>query len=737
MYSLESLSLWPFRRWRSLYIYAIFFMIVVSSSISSPLSIMAEEPKGDRVILGEGRLKSVCDPIAHSFQPLPPIEQIVVGTLDATSGEFMWNRNAVIRPRPDNPLGHIKDIKDIKAILDPHHIRPPVINLDPRITNLPPGINIPNILPSAGSVVPRGLPGSPGKIPHGHPPNGYIFALPARAGQIDLVFNVVNIPKNLPPHGQMSGNSLRQFSVRIGNRSVVSTNGHSVDILVAPWAWADFTVSFGSISFFERIGFDRPPSLGCFTLEAFPISYVYEPPGDGSSQTYTTINQVGTVLKTFTSTESTGSQPVSTPFSMVSDFSGLLTSVGEAVKDKHPAAGSALMGAGSVIHTLWGESQTEVRETHRVSDEKSLLIMETQAQSLSTGVHLGPGRGDAIHLLIHPVFAWLVVQDDMRGPVYIIFSLLGYDKDSFPNAEELRVGVPPFNQLSQQTRRMILAADPMTVEYRQIHPPPSPEANPAPDQLKISGPLLQFGGSPLSTSVAHTIESSEMTTETHSTTQTTEEVGGWLSYIATNVPHTGTKSLTTVMGTAKGIMTGTTVSVSVTLWSPPPNEGFEVQPYYDKINGTFAFQPMPLGNVQVAGVVADALNRPVPGQNVRLLMQGREFLTSTNAQGQYSFRSRSIRPGNHVLIVGNMQYPLKLEGNPIMNFNLRLNQAPPSPLSTPGIQRQPLPPRQLPALPQRQLPGRVRPRGIEPENPPLPSSETDENKANSKSEPSQ
>lgn len=635
----------------------------------------------------------VCAEFEQISPPLPPVERLVVGTFDAQSGEFTWGPTVYFGLHPirfvDAVLGKI----DLRPVYDQLRIDPLVVNLSPRITSLPVGYKMAPVFRRTstrrvqrslrqGAVAPtaavRARPRGNDDTLGGHPGGLSAAFLPVRAGTVDLVFKVVNLPAN------------RTFAVTIEGRTATSKRkATSVDIVVPPRVMVTFRVGSGSTSFTEELWFDRPPILGCFTLEALPITFVYEPPGSGSSQTYTTIEQVGTVVKTLSSRESSTTRPVRTPFSTVNDFINVLRGVGGLVSKADPEVGGAVKTAGDILEAAWGKSETNETISHTVTEEKTLSIQVTRKSAIVTSAHLGPGRGDIIHYLVKPVFAWLATQNYRSKELFLTVSLLGYKATAALSAEDLRIGT--LSEPSRQAQNLLLVADPLTPEYRQSRSPfgfrkvlkwPRSTAsvqdapahgNPAPDRLVPAFPFeYHFAGGRREEVFKHTIEESDLTAETTIHTRTTTEVGGFLSYVATNVPQTGETSLSTTQGASEQTTVSSTVEVKV-VFESQVGEGHIVQVYYDKIYGTFAFQEVDPSATSVSGVVSDQANRPVPNQEVSIeLADGRVLVTHTDSQGRYRFRSRLLKPGRLVVAVGNQKIPFDFRGRSISNLRVRL-----------------------------------------------------------------
>jgi hypothetical protein len=654
---------------------------MVSVGCALSFAITGTPVHGQSRILAYDKAVKVCQDFEGLIPPAPPIGGAVVGTFDAQTAEFTWDQHVTMRKWiARDPLTEATKV-DLGPVFDPYNIRAILPNLDPRITSLPSGIRV--AMTSAldatrfrpGATV-RGRPPTararaqnpttpgPGDIGgisrrplRGHPPDRtYRMYLPVTGGMQDLVFKVTNLPQGA------------SFSVTVDDRTVSAKAGQ-VDIVVPARGSVHFKVEakqkvppMRERSFAESVFFDRPPTLGCFTLEALPVAISYEPPGSGSSQTFLTSQQLGNVIKSFSGTESSSTQPVATPFSTVGDMIGIMGGVGQAVSGAASvipalapmaAVGQGLQTASSILGAAWGSSETTETNRYSVTNEHTLEVNVTNSSSLETSAHLGPGKGDFIQFLRKPVFVWLAATDFVTGQLYLSVSLLGFQGLGNHTAEDLRDPAFPF--LPVGARKLLLALDPLTPEYQQAHP--SGEAG---RLVKLPYSISYSGGTQTEVQT-RTITESDIRTETTSRNVTTTEVGGFLSYVATNVPQTGTTSMTSTHGGSKGVSVGNTVEVKVTLASAV-GEYLEVETSYDRKFGTFAFVSVPVGDTVAAGMVASEAGAPRPRTRVEIVTAGRKFITWTDAQGRYAFRSRRLKPGSYELIVDGKRQPLKLEG---------------------------------------------------------------------------
>jgi hypothetical protein len=172
--------------------------------------------------------------------------------------------------------------------------------------------------------------------------------------------------------------------------------------------------------------------------------------------------------------------------------------------------------------------------------------------------------------------------------------------------------------------------------------------------------------------------------------QTTTEIGGFLSLFATNVPQSGSKSLTTVHGSSAATMIGTTTSVNVTLAGG--GTGGVVQPYYDALYGTYAYEPISAGPVMMSGMIVDPAGRPLAGKEVLLLTPTGGSRTRTNAQGLYVFRSRALQRGNLILNIEGRRFPIAFEGKSVVNQPLVVAPASPGAVRPRAVEPGPAPP---------------------------------------------
>ncbi len=608
--------------------------------------------------------------------PPPPVEVVAVGNLDVSTGTFTWAPGIGRKPtNEENPA--------FAVAFD--RLRLPAMVID-----LAPGVEItglaPRFRPAAGAARPRPAGGKEAgqaggdviaKVPPiytGGSMGMWKYFAPVRAGKVDLVFTVSNRPAGA------------KLSITCEKRTV-ELDADSVDILAPPRVTVAFSLQCGGKEFTDRLWFDRPPVLGYFMLEALPVTVVYEPPGSGSSQSYSVIEQIGTTVRSFASKTSSESAPVDTAFSTVHDLIELVGTVGSAVAKVKPEVGAAMQGASSALTAAIGDQEVESEVTTTVTAEHTISMQVKEGTTVSTNAHLGPGRGDMLWYLYHPVFAWLAVQDETSGHVYLTVSLLGYRRVSRVSAEGLRQGAVP--EPNAAMRNLLLAYDVMTAEHAAakaaarggLRTAGSRVGIPGAGRLVAAEPFEQeFEGGNVHYEFERKLATEDVETRTTTETMTTTGTSGFLSFVSDNLPQDGTTTMSVSQGTSKGTRKERTIKASVTLGAQV-GEAHLVHCWYDRLTGTFAYEEVAYGasSNAISGGVTGSDGAPAAGQPVTLRTAGGVATrVVTDAQGRFKIRSPLLQKGQHLLEVAGERFPLAFEPGVTAAQALRLRGAGPA-----------------------------------------------------------
>ena len=728
---------------------ALFAMLLVSAT---PPARAAEK------MIPYEKIEQLCHQFHEVMPPPPPVEALLIGTFDYATGQFTWGPKVYAKKSgpPDawfvdlsSPFADLK-IRAIQPNLDPaitslgsawgtsaavNNIISSAVNVNvgagvgtgsgvigsgatsaggapaaggaggaaPRSAPAPapaPGVTRRGKAPGSGSGSSNtggggGGGGSGGTITGvdttavvnalkpivGHSTNFQKLYVPARSGCIDMVFKVLNAPAGAP------------ISATCEKRTATA-NGDQVDLVIPARVYAQFSLKVGDKNFDDTIIFDRPPVLGCFTLEAMPISIVYEPPGSNSSQKYTTIKTVGTSLETFTSSTNSATEPVKTDFSNVTEAIDLIGKVGKIVEKVRPEVGKNMQTASEVLSAAWGSSKTDDEISTTLTDDRKLSMQVTKENWVSTSTHQGPGKGDVFYFMIKPTFIWLAVQDEKTNSVYITVALLGYKGTGALSADLLRQATNPIPPKEMQA--LMLKLDPMAAEYDPGAARGSPPLVNGPmkvgsggggDPLKnaisrgrlVYSDFYVFGGNDGGQSIEKTVEESDTHTEVQTETVTTTESAGFLSYVARNVPQDGEKKVSTVHGSAAGNKTSATVKVEVQYGTgEQTSEVHNLDVYYDRLFGTFAFQEAQVSEEQqVSGQAMTSGDQPASRQPIELIgPDGKRIaMSKTDDKGNFHLASPKLDKGTYKLRLGAKEVPLEYKGQAIKGLKLDLGAA--------------------------------------------------------------
>jgi hypothetical protein len=159
----------------------------------------------------------------------------------------------------------------------------------------------------------------------------------------------------------------------------------------------------------------------------------------------------------------------------------------------------------------------------------------------------------------------------------------------------------------------------------------------------------------------------ESSTRSRTTTQTTlHEVSGLAAALSGS---SGTTTSSVTFSSAIEKMTGTTVAPEIQL-ACDANEGeFAVEVYFDYLFGTFfTLRGAPLAAQSASAVQGNAVSSdgsPIANRPVTLRIGGGKYRTTTDKNGQFRFRFRSIPQGSGLVRIGKSTFPVTYTGSPV------------------------------------------------------------------------
>lgn len=605
----------------------------------------------------------------------PPLETVLLGTFDAATGDFIWGPALELWHVPvDAPYDNLA----IAPAFDLHGIEPLSVDLSPQVMSLSSiGTTPPAALAKPGhgqgrpSQVNAQAPTQAGQGQRfrGHPLTQGVMRTFVRAAKIAFVVEVVN----RQPEQSVT------FSI---DGSTAQASADLIDVIVPPRTRHSFEVRSGTQLFADKLLVFRPPLIGTFTLEALPVTIVYEPPGgSGCSQTYTSVHRAGTEIRSFRTTDAGSTEAIDTPIGTLNEYCEIAKSVGGVAQSApYPAvstAGSVVSGAASVLQAAFGSLSVNQEVSATVTATHRLVLEVTEGSSTTTSEGLGPGQGDVFHFLVKPTFVWIVAQDFQSGSVFVSTALLGHNGLARYSARSLRehtMAVPP-----AQMQDLLLALDPLAPEYGAAGLKPrlapfggSGRLASAPRVVPLAAPMVYLSGASGSFWLSHTLTTSDENARVDVTTTTTKSTAGFLSYVTSEVPGDEDSRMSVQQGSSSASSTSDTVDVRVDLTVPSGADGMVLEVSFDRLFGTFTFKEIGAQAQFMSGTVSDGSGSPLGNEPMLLTFaDGRSMRARTDKQGRFSIRPPLKAAGSVLLSSGGARTTIDWNGTARTGIELR------------------------------------------------------------------
>ena len=339
------------------------------------------------------------------------------------------------------------------------------------------------------------------------------------------------------------------------------------------WTIASSGKSYNDDLFISRIGVD---GAGAFTLSAWPIAMLYEPPTNNAATndaSFTTITQ-RTSTTTFTdSSESSETAPP--PFVDLNAVFDKLESLGDKLGMNHPA-GLLLSNIGN----LFGTVKTEIVNGTSVSSSHTIEFSTSDMLSITTSADMGPGRGDVVGYLKNARVAWVmengnvsVTLIDFESQVYVPFTQIRQDL-----AEVRGGGTASWTGLDELSLESLANINPF-VEGGE-------GAELDPDRFVYDN-TFEIGGVALQVNSSHTHTVSDTMVESSFQTRVRDADAGWLSALGFGSSENGKTKTTMKQSSTRSVEVGETTTAEFMLGAEV-DENYSVNVYYDRLFGTFA-----------------------------------------------------------------------------------------------------------------------------------------------------
>jgi hypothetical protein len=427
--------------------------------------------------------------------------------------------------------------------------------------------------------------------------------------------------------------------------------------------------------------------LGAFVVPHLLVAILYDPPGEGSSSSYSNTSTAGTVVS-WDFSRTSGMVETVDPNKWMELFNlavqGITTAAGV------PAAGQVM----TTFNRLFAEPTVDTTTTITRSESSSKGTFFSVTRAFATdnqNLYPYPGKGDA-YIILHDV---LFVYVAKNGRVHLapVACSKGFDKLM---SWQLKDYLPP------PLVERYLALDPMVTNQ-----PPNRRALTAmgvrvPPRFRYADSLrCQL----VEETYAYTWEEVQTAGMSQTTTQTVVEKGGGFITQLTGGGGGAMWGITYTTSVQQITATEDVASLTVRCAEAP---GYWVDVYYDAIFRTLLGvrgDPLtPAGQAALTGTATDALGRPVPNQRVSLAIGDARYSVHTDSSGNFQFPVASLPPGTGTIMAGASKIPITYAGMPLRNVKLIVPTG------------QAVPPVSVP-----RFPGDIRPRSVEPEEQQSPS----------------
>jgi len=430
--------------------------------------------------------------------------------------------------------------------------------------------------------------------------------------------------------------------------------------------------------------FKRAPfiTMGAFIIPAVPLGVLYEPPQNkakGTTQSshgctsncaaISVAQRVGsTVGLTLSSSDSvttdgTLGDASADTWSTVADVARGLGAVAAVIPAPY---GPIISAALNLFAAGLGHAEAhDTKSTQRLS-QKTWSFAVTSANGITTGEGLGPGLGDVILYQHNVRVAWIgsnqgaflalipnpdgtygsFAQHSVRELIADRTELSQQLDRPTPAAcvkdmtDKLPAGCGSRTGADLKTIEALLRLDPFVGKDFQV----SSNADLDPKRFAWT-PSITLNGGEQDFSIEHDIESADTSAVTQFQNATQQASKGFLSIAGYGPDENRTVVSNTTHTVSKTRTVGSSVTATLELFAEA-DEVCTFDVFYDRVFGTFVFKKDPSTEDKVSGTALDSAGRPRKFQKVKLTAaNGRTFITKTDANGNFRFRSSHLESG--------------------------------------------------------------------------------------------
>jgi hypothetical protein len=497
------------------------------------------------------------------------------------------------------------------------------------------------------------------------------------------------------------------------NGVTVGTQGNqtTVSIDVGKAESVRWTARSSTKFYSDTLIINRPPTIGvgAFTVPALPLAVVYEPPQYDEGKNFATYSQtksMGTTMRVSFQREDSTAVPMPGRFDSTKQFKDGLEVVeslldlvgffaggggGDGGKGSGGSQGAGLgtilekIGKGlKLLNDALGSTTATTQQGVRITIDHAISIQALQQDTFTTGSHDGPGVGDRIIYLKNARLAWVLNPSGVQlmllswealatDSVSILSADLAQLKASARSASTIKpLPPPPVGQktgLNQATLQALLALDPFVGGGPGVSLT-SPTLNgrfSEVEQYEWSGSGTSGSGD--THKFQYSVTQSDLTSTTNFVVNSEDDKKGLLAFLGIGVTEDQSTKTTVQNSHSQEVDSQSVVATTVQLFAGE-GERHSMKAFYDNIFGTFAFQDVPTGRAFVAGDLKDKQGNPLAHQEIRLTAGGKSYVTRSDAQGNYEFRSSQLKPGRMTLSAGTARQQIDASTGPVRGVKL-------------------------------------------------------------------
>lgn len=430
----------------------------------------------------------------------------------------------------------------------------------------------------------------------------------------------------------------------------------------------------------QRYTFTRPPfiTMGAFIIPAIPLGVLYEPPqrSKGISKSANGCTSNCATLSSEHSAGSTVSLSIATSRGETTDgvlgearaanwsaAADVLKPLSAIAKLIPPPYGEIISGALGIFAAGLGHAEAHDTKSMQALSQTTWSFVVAEGQAVTTREGLGPGLGDVILYQRDVRVAWV---GSNKGAYLVLMPNPdnSYGSFAYHSVRELLadraelIGKPapatcvPNKQgqapagcgsrtgADLRTIEALLRIDPFV--DKDFHVNPDAELDP---KRFAWTPSITLNGGEYPFAIEHEVSSEDTEAVTLFSNITHEASKGFLSFTGYG-PDANRTVVTSIKHTvSKTHAVGDTITVMLDLFADA-SDLYTFDVFYDRAFGTFAFKRDPATEDRVSGTAVDPAGRPRPFAKVKLTAaNGRTFITRTDADGKFRFRSSHLAPG--------------------------------------------------------------------------------------------